>query len=58
MNFINGKTFIQVQYCDFEIDEWTIPALLTAGRAARLVNDCSVKTIKLIFNNTFKYLVP
>ncbi len=58
MDFIDGKTTFQLQYQDYSLDEWTVPVLLTEERAAKFLDDMSVKTIKIICNNELFFLVP
>ncbi len=39
----------ELQYSDYSENQWTVPVLLTEERIERIVNDFSVKNIRLSF---------
>lgn len=45
----NKESKFQLQYVDYENDQWTVPVLLTAERAYRFKNDASVKKVRIIW---------
>ena len=55
---MTGTALFQLQYSDFNIDEWTVPQSLTTKHAVEIYNDDSIKAIKLISGNKAKYMVP
>jgi hypothetical protein len=52
------QTLCSVQYFEFSQDEWTIPALLTQEGAMKILDDNSIKTIRLIVMSEIIFLVP
>ena len=52
----NRESKFQLQYVDYEKDQWTVPVLLTAERAYRFKNDASVKKVRVIWRSvSFEY---
>jgi hypothetical protein len=47
---IEGSMY-QVQYVDFDQDEWTSPCLITNERIERLIPDHSIKFVRIILPN-------
>jgi hypothetical protein len=47
----NGESKFQLQYFDYEKDQWTVPVLLTASRAINFQNDASVKKVRILWRS-------
>ena len=44
---VRRKATYQVQYADYDLDTWTAPVELTQNRMDKLLDDCSIRKIRL-----------
>ena len=54
----NKESNFQLQYIDYEKDQWTVPVLLTAERAYNFKNDASVKLVRILWRSVSFDLKP
>ncbi|MFN9318981.1 MAG: hypothetical protein ACK58Q_00135 [Chitinophagales bacterium] len=54
----NKESKFQLQYVDYEKDQWTVPVLLTAERAYNFKNDASVKLVRILWRSVSFELEP
>ena len=47
----NHESKFQLQYVDYEKNQWTAACLLTEERANRFKNDASVKKVKIMWRS-------
>jgi len=51
---LNKESMYQLQYYDYNDNEWTVPLLLTPKRASEFIEDKSVKKIRIKYR-TFEF---
>ena len=54
----NHESKFQLQYVDYEKNQWTVPCLLTEERANRFKNDASVKKVKIMYRSQSLEISP
>lgn len=54
----NRESKFQVQYIDYEQDQWTVPVLLTSTRAINLKNDNSIKNVRILWRSVSFEIQP
>jgi len=54
----NRESKFQVQYTDYEQDQWTVPVLLTTTRAINLKNDNSIKNVRILWRSVSFEIQP
>lgn len=54
----NKESKFQLQYVDYDENQWTVPVLLTSERAYRFKNDSSVKLVRILWRSVSFELSP
>ena len=44
---VKRKATYQVQFADYDLNTWTVPVELTQNRMDKLLDDCSIRKVRL-----------
>lgn len=49
LNAADTGALYEVQYVDCDVNQWTVPCMLTKDRADKVINDLSVERVRITF---------
>jgi len=51
------EIIFSIQYCDDELDNWTLPVYLTKNRINKIIKDLSIDKIKFILSDNSELII-